>query len=104
MRAKKLRNLCHKSFISLAILPLSLITLGMMFFVTHPSNFATDFYASASGHDSWPGKLAIVAKDGLGGPFATLEKARDGVRKLRQSEPDRKTSIVIQIEEEQYHL
>ena len=45
---------------------------------------ATDFYVSATGKDEWSGRLATAdGKDG--GPFATLQKARDTIRQLKAS-------------------
>jgi len=47
---------------------------------------AADFYVATSGRDEWSGKLASPGKDGTDGPFATLSRARDAVRKLKQHE------------------
>ena len=45
---------------------------------------AADFYVSPSGKDEWSGRAA--APDGQsGGPFATLQKARDAIRQLKAS-------------------
>ena len=80
----------------------SLVTLYSLLCVTH--SFAADVYVSVSGNDSWSGTSAIAANDGIHGPFATLEKARDAVRELRRSEPKRTTPIVVQMEEGRYDL
>jgi hypothetical protein len=45
-----------------------------------------DFYVSASGKDSWSGKLAGGNASGTDGPFRTLTRARDGVRALRSQQ------------------
>ncbi|MBN2374932.1 MAG: right-handed parallel beta-helix repeat-containing protein [Sedimentisphaerales bacterium] len=42
-----------------------------------------DFYISPDGDDSWSGKLAETNAEQADGPFATLERAREAVRKLR---------------------
>jgi hypothetical protein len=44
-----------------------------------------DFYVSPCGSDRWSGTLAEPDAQGTDGPFATLERARDAVRKLKQS-------------------
>ncbi|MHC4177500.1 MAG: Ig-like domain-containing protein, partial [Planctomycetota bacterium] len=44
-----------------------------------------DFYVATSGNDAWSGKLAGPTADGSDGPFATLERARDEVRRLKQA-------------------
>ncbi|CAO3438414.1 right-handed parallel beta-helix repeat-containing protein [Azospirillum doebereinerae] len=40
----------------------------------------TAFYVSTEGKDSWSGRLAAPNADGTDGPFASLERARDGMR------------------------
>jgi hypothetical protein len=46
---------------------------------------AADFYVAANGNDAWSGKLAEPAHEKTDGPFRTLERARDAVRKLKAS-------------------
>ena len=48
---------------------------------------AADFYVSPSGSDVWSGTLPAPNEQLSNGPFATLERARDAVRKLRESRP-----------------
>ena len=43
------------------------------------------FYISTAGNDSWLGKLPEPNKMGTDGPFATPERAREGVRVLKRS-------------------
>ena len=40
-------------------------------------------YVSPSGNDSWSGRRADPARDGKDGPFATLDRARDAIRRLK---------------------
>ncbi|OGV74493.1 MAG: hypothetical protein A3K19_23125 [Lentisphaerae bacterium RIFOXYB12_FULL_65_16] len=42
-----------------------------------------DFYVATNGNDTWSGKLSAPSPDGTDGPFATLERARDEIRRLR---------------------
>ncbi|MHB1458441.1 MAG: right-handed parallel beta-helix repeat-containing protein [Armatimonadota bacterium] len=44
---------------------------------------SVNFYVAASGSDTWSGKLAAPGKDKSDGPFATIERARDEIRKLK---------------------
>jgi len=46
---------------------------------------AVHLYVAASGRDSWSGKLAAPNAAHTDGPFATLERARDEIRQLRQA-------------------
>ena len=47
------------------------------------------FYVAPDGDDRWSGTLSEPAGDGTDGPFATLERARDAIRKLRARDRDR---------------
>jgi hypothetical protein len=51
--------------------------------VTAAEQAAADFYVSPEGNDQWSGRLPQPRPDDSDGPFATLERARDAVRKLR---------------------
>jgi len=42
-------------------------------------------YISRSGNDSWSGKLPIPNSRATDGPFATLERAREAVRSLKET-------------------
>ena len=42
------------------------------------------YYVSTAGRDTWSGRLAEADGDGGDGPFATLERARDAVRLLKE--------------------
>ena len=46
-------------------------------------NTAADFYVATNGNDSWSGTLAVPNTNKTDGPFATIEKAKDAVRKLK---------------------
>ncbi|TWU44198.1 hypothetical protein Q31b_17340 [Novipirellula aureliae] len=47
-----------------------------------------DFYVSVDGSDSWSGTLAQPNAQGSDGPFATLSRARDAVRILKENKSD----------------
>lgn len=44
-----------------------------------------EFYISNIGNDGWSGKIAEPTTDGTDGPFATIVKARNTIRELKQS-------------------
>ncbi len=60
-----------------------------------------DFYVSTAGTDSWSGTLDAPNADGSDGPFATLAKARDAVRELKQN---KSTDIVVLVRQGTYQL
>ena len=45
---------------------------------------AADFYVSLLGNDNWSGKLAEPNFNKTDGPFATIERAKNAVGKLKQ--------------------
>jgi parallel beta-helix repeat protein len=45
-----------------------------------------DFFVSPNGNDAWSGRFPTPSADKSDGPFATLAKARDAVRRQRQRE------------------
>ena len=45
---------------------------------------AKKFYVAVNGNDAWSGRRAVPNRGKTDGPFATLEKARDAVRKLKE--------------------
>jgi len=55
------------------------------------------FYVSARGRDTWSGKRARPNADGSDGPFATLEAARDAVRKLKAGPGLPKGGVIVEI-------
>ena len=61
-----------------------------------------DFYVATDGNDAWTGTLDSPNADGTDGPFATLARARDAVRELKQG--DKSSDIVVQIRGGRYHL
>ena len=55
------------------------------------------FYASPHGNDAWSGKLADPNAAETDGPFATFERARDEIRKLKQADglPDGGVTVLL---------
>jgi len=60
-----------------------------------------DFYVSVEGSDQWSGTLPKPNSEGTDGPFATLERARDAVRKLKRS---KSTDILVLVRKGTYRL
>jgi len=60
---------------------LALITTG----ATCAPAAAADFYVATNGNDSWSGKLTSPNRARTDGPFATLERAREEIRKMKQA-------------------
>ncbi|NOZ23903.1 MAG: hypothetical protein GXP25_22730 [Planctomycetes bacterium] len=58
---------------------------------------ATVLYVAADGNDAWSGKLAEPNADKTDGPFATLERARDEIRKIKKEGGLPKGGIVVEV-------
>ena len=63
-----------------------------------------DFFVSPQGNDGWSGKLAAPNSEKTDGPFATLQRAQQAVRELRQKDPNRGQPIIVAIREGRYYL
>ena len=64
----------------------------MLLFAADPK---ADFYVSLAGNDSWSGKLSEPNSDKTDGPFATIEKARDSIRALKEAGQFPHTGITV---------
>ncbi len=85
-----------RAFVVVLALPL----LATAFASAEPSRKA-DLFVSATGSDRWSGTLAAPNADGSDGPFATLTRARDAVRKLKKQKT---TDILVLVREGTYQL
>ena len=56
----------------------------MVFIFAVRASATTKFYVAVNGNDAWSGKRAAPNGGKTDGPFATLEKARDAVRQLKE--------------------
>ena len=61
-------------------------------------------FVASDGDDNWSGRMAMPNKAKNDGPFATLEKARDEIRKLRQSGQMPPGGITVEIRGGVYYL
>lgn len=62
------------------------------------------FYVATDGNDAWSGQLVSRNATGSDGPFASLERARDAVRGLKQVGPLPASGVSILIREGNYVL
>lgn len=63
-----------------------------------------DFYVSPAGNDAWSGRRLEPTADGTDGPVATLARARDLVRELRQVQPKLDRPVTVAIRGGTYYL
>jgi hypothetical protein len=54
-----------------------------------------DFFVAVGGNDHWSGRLATPSADRSDGPFATLERARDAVRSIKNVVPARTQPVLV---------
>ena len=52
-----------------------------------------DFYVAADGNDGWSGTLPAANSKSSDGPFATLARARDAVRQLKDRSPSKNVPL-----------
>jgi hypothetical protein len=81
---------------------LSVSMSSLAFAVSSAKPFA--FYVSPSGNDSWSGKLAAPNRAKTDGPFATITRARDAVRALKDQQGGLKQPVVIYLREGTYYI
>lgn len=84
-------------YIRSLLLYLSLVLLGVA-----SLQASADFYVATNGSDTWSGSLDRPNADRSDGPFASLERARDAVRALKENAPAK--NIVVQIRGGMYTL
>lgn len=56
---------------------------------------AADFFVAVNGSDQWSGQLALPNRARTDGPFATLVRARDAVRALKQGRGNKDILVLI---------
>lgn len=62
------------------------------------------FYVSPQGNDAWPGKLAAPNADRSDGPFASITRARDAIRRLKTEQGGLREPVTVQIRGGKYCL
>ncbi len=61
-------------------------------------------YVAADGNDAWSGSLAAPNAAGSDGPFATIERARDAIRQIKQAGPLPEAGILVELAAGVYEL
>ncbi|HUT95064.1 MAG TPA: right-handed parallel beta-helix repeat-containing protein [Thermoguttaceae bacterium] len=56
---------------------------------------AVELYCATDGNDAWSGRLAAPNADRTDGPFATLPRARDAVRELKQAGLEEPVTVFV---------
>lgn len=64
---------------------------------------AADFYVAKNGNDAWSGRLAAPNRQRTDGPFATLARAQQAVRELRQK-GNLNRPVVVMVRKGVYYL
>ena len=64
----------------------------------------TTLYVAPNGKDAWKGDRAVPAPDGGNGPFKTLERARDEIRRIKAAGGLPAGGIVVELQEGTYEL
>ena len=66
--------------------------------------YGLKLFVSTEGNDNWTGKLEQPNQDKTDGPFATIEKARDAIRILKETKKLPKGNVVVEIRGGVYEL
>ena len=56
---------------------------------------AADYYVAPDGNDNWSGTIATPNGQRTDGPFASLQRAREAVRALKDLDAHRKVQLVV---------
>lgn len=71
-----------------------ILSLGMR---EMPAKETITFYVAPDGSDSWSGRLPAPNQERTDGPFATLQKARDEIRRLKSEGRFPKDGVIVEI-------
>ncbi len=74
--------------------PISLIIFSLLF-LSFCAEGKVIFYVSPKGNDAWSGKLSQPNKTHTDGPFATLSRARDAIRELKEKQGGLKQPVIV---------
>ena len=64
----------------------------------------TVYYVGTNGNDKWSGKLSLPNRKKTDGPFATLDRARDAIRKLKKEGGLPKGGVTVEVRRGVYEL
>ena len=100
-----MRHLCHVKAFTPTISPHSFLPalLAALLLASPAPAAPTIFYVSPSGNDAFSGRLAAPALDRPGGPFATINRAREAIREHKASH-DPGDGYVVELAPGRYEL
>jgi len=87
----------------LGILPV-ILTLCCVWAVPGPTRAQTQFYVATDGNDAWSGTRPVPNRAKTDGPFATLERARDAIRALKQANRYPARGVIVKLRTGMYFL
>jgi len=96
-----LLTLLHVCFFKGGIL---MLTVFAMLTVQMASASDTGYYVATNGNDNWSGKLAKPNKENTDGPFASITRARNAIRELKESEGGLKNPVTTMVRGGTYYL
>ncbi len=82
----------------------ALVSVALLFSCATERSGETTLYVSTAGNDTWSGKLPEPNSAGTDGPFATLERARDTVREMKQAGTGTEQGITVSIRGGRYEI
>ena len=62
------------------------------------------FYVAVDGNDDWSGKLPAANAERADGPFASIAKARDAIRKLKADQGTLRQPVNVQVRAGTYYI
>lgn len=68
------------------------------------ANAQVNFYVSTEGNDSWHGQLSEANTTNTDGPFATLERAREVIRKMKETDSFPDNGVIVNVRGGVYYL
>jgi Right handed beta helix region len=80
------------------------MTLATVLLASAPAAEPVTFHVATCGNDAWSGQLAKPNEGKTDGPFATLERARDAIRALKQGGTFPAGGVVVEIIAGRYEL
>ncbi|MEO6136194.1 MAG: hypothetical protein ABIP35_13640, partial [Ginsengibacter sp.] len=89
-------------FLMMALIGIGLLAQGMK--GIHALEPGLTLYVSTVGNDSWSGSLRQPDPNKTDGPFATLERARDAIRLLKEQKKLPEGEVIVEVQEGTYEL
>lgn len=76
---------------------MSILSLVLCFTIINKTATTKILYVSNEGNDSWSGTLSSPNAEKTDGPFATLEQARDEVRRMKETEGLPEGGVIVKL-------